>query len=698
MTDAEFIAQDMKDVAKYDTTDTGNFNWEDVASGGYSAINSALFGIPDIIVKSASSDAYKQLQALRDRNKAASLVGDIGGAFAPTGGILAKGVGMGAKAVGAGLKGMKALKAAEAVGKVAKGADTVSDIIRTGKGVTGLKGAVTRGALASAEAVAPRLLAGETDLSEAGLSTALGAGLGGAFYGAGKVVKRMPEMVEDAKKWADKTILKRANITDKVMRAQKAYMGDDISKYYAELADLAEARELHRGPELDKLVDDVKATWRKMGETFDAADFTLDAQKVVDASDVAQAVKRDPTGMMTKIDDIVTKTDATDGFVNKRKYLNEILYDVGGDVDKKKIARQVLTQIEEEAEKLTGLDIGKAKTDWKLMKPFEAADILDDMRVAKGGLAGGSDTAFKLGLAGMGAGSLTGLKDVKENPDDPMSWVKLLGAGILGGTLSGSAREKIGIALAKAIRNMPTERIAELAEKVASGKLPEVLAKLKIESPTVAGSKFITGKLAGETPDEALATPEGQEPVAVDSPEGQAVEEKKEKYGSAYIDKLGDAMVSYWAENFADTMEYSDYVKKVAELTNDFEPSKTASFIYKDKGERNKFLRDLEIGQKLAGENVFSTFKKDGLFQSILEPAETAEKKMKQSDIIDTIARLVTDEGNLPTEATKKTITADISAILDLDATDEEKKELLFAKLQDKYGMGYGSLKEMGLI
>ena len=109
--------------------DTGKFDWEDIAAGGYSALNSALFGIPDVLVKAASSDAYSQLQALRERNKTASLIGDIGGAFAPTGGLLAKGVGLGAKAVGAGLKGVKAVKAAETAAKIAKGADTAADIL-----------------------------------------------------------------------------------------------------------------------------------------------------------------------------------------------------------------------------------------------------------------------------------------------------------------------------------------------------------------------------------------------------------------------------------------------------------------------------------------------------------------------------------------------------------------------------------------
>jgi len=676
------------------TEDDKKFNWEDIAAGGYSAINSALFGIPDVLVKVASSDAYKNLQALRERNKAASLVGDIAGAFAPTGGLLAKGIGTGAKLVGRGLQAAKLAKGAATAAKVAKVADTAGDIIKGTKAVKGLGGAVGRGALATAEATLPRLVTGEIDLGEAAQGAALGGAVGAAGYGLGKAIGRIPELFAEAQNWANKTILKRADITNKVMRAQEQFAGGDVKKYVKELADLADEFELHREPKLDELVDNVKKTWRDMAEKFDASGFTTDAQKVIDTEDVAQAIKRN-VGTMDAVNDIVTKTEATEGFGNKRKYLQEIIFGDKTGEDEKKIARAILGQIEEEAEKLSGLDVGKAKEQWRMMKPFEMADKLEDMRISGAGTVRGSDTAFKLALGGVGAavGGGSQVKGVIDDPSNPDAWSKLITAS-LGGSLAGAANKQIGITLAKAIRKLPADKIAEFAEKIANGKVAEVLAKLpKTEALTSVAGKLISERLA----DEPIATPVGEEPVSADSPEGQALQEKEQQFGEEYITRLGQKMVEYWALNFADTMTYEEYVKKVGEMTGNFDPRKTASFFYRDKKERSNFLRDLDVAETLKGKDISSTFAKPGLFSSILEPAQSAQQKMDQATVIDTIAKLVTDEGNLPSKATKETIQADISAILDLEATPEEKQQLLFQKLEEKYGMNYTSLKELGL-
>lgn len=694
MTDLDYIREENK------TLDDKKFNWEDIATGGYSALNSALFGIPDVLVKAASSDAYKKLQEMRERNKATGVIGDIAGAFVPTGGLLAKGVGTAAKLGARGLQAAKLAKAAGAAAKVGQAADTAADIIKGTKAVKGVSGAMGRGVLAAGEQVLPRIVTGEADLGEIGLSGALGAATGALGYGLGKGLQRLPEKIEDMKKWADKTILKRANITDKVMRTQKAYMGGDISKYYAELADLAEARELHRGPELDKMVAEIKDTWRKMGDAFDATDLKIDIQKIIDVPDVAQAVKRD-VGLVDKIDDILTKTEATDGFVNKRAYLNELLYDQSGkvSVDEKKIAKSILDQIEETAEKLTGLDIGDAKTAWKLMKPFEAADKLDDMRVAAGGLAGGSDTAFKLGLAGLGAGSgIAGLNEVKDDPSNPQAWIKLLAAGVFGGSLSAGAREKVGIALAKAIRKMPTDKIAQMVQDVADGKLAKVLAKIPKEDLPVAASKFFVGKLGDEVEDiTSVEAPATAEMPGTEEAQKEEIVEVAEEQPEAYMEALNERMMAYWAENFAETMDFNEYVAAVKEATNGFDPRSTVNFFFSDKKERQKFLTDLEVAGKFKGVDVESLMKGPGLVEGVLEPGQAAAKKLKKNEFIDTIAKLVTSEGSLPSKATKDTIQADVSAILALDATPEEKKELILNKLEEKYGLGYSTLRQLGL-
>lgn len=691
MTDLDYIREENK------TLDDKKFNWEDIATGGYSALNSALFGIPDVLVKAASSDAYKKLKELRERNKAAGVVGDIAGAFAPTGGLLAKGVGTAAKLGSKGLQAAKLAKAAGAAAKVGQAADTAADIIKGTKAVKGVSGAMGRGVLAAGEQVLPRIVTGEADLGEIGLSGALGAATGALGYGLGKGLQRLPEKIEDMKKWADKTILKRANITDKVMRTQKAYMGGDISKYYAELADLAEARELHRGPELDKMVAEIKDTWRKMGDAFDATDLKIDTQKIIDVPDVAQAVKRD-VGLVDKIDDILTKTEATDGFVNKRAYLNELLYDQSGkvSVDEKKIAKSILDQIEETAEKLTGLNVGKAKEAWRLMKPFEAADKLDDMRVAAGGLAGGSDTAFKLALGGLGAaaGGSSQIKGVMDDPTNPQVWIKLLAAGVFGGSLSAGAREKVGIALAKAIRKMPTDKIAQMVQDVADGKLAKVLAKIPKEDLPVAASKFFVGRLGDEI--EPTVEAKTEMPGTSEAQKEEIVEVAQEQ-PEAYMEALNERMMAYWAENFAETMDFNEYVAAVKEATNGFDPRSTVNFFFSDKKERQKFLTDLEVAGKFKGVDVGELMKGPGLVEGVLEPGQAAAKKLKKNEFIDTIAKLVTSEGSLPSKATKDTIQADVSAILALDATPDEKKELILNKLEEKYGLGYSTLRQLGL-
>jgi hypothetical protein len=116
-----------------------------------------------------------------------------------------------------------------------------------------------------------------------------------------------------------------------------------------------------------------------------------------------------------------------------------------------------------------------------------------------------------------------------------------------------------------------------------------------------------------------------------------------------------------------------------------------------DKKEREKFLTDLEVAAKFKDVDVEETFKGPGFGEGILEPKLAAAKRLKKTEFIDTIAKLVTSEGSLPSKTTKDTIQADISAILALDANPEEKKQLILAKLEDKYGLGLSTLKQLGL-
>ena len=156
---------------------------EGIGTGGYEAANSVLMGLPDVIINSmGESDAKKAIEGLRQRNKEAAQVGEIGGLvgsmFIP-GGALVKGLGMGAKALGAAKAADKLIKA----GKWIEGGQLTGNLAQ--KALT----AGARGAAQSAEQIIPRALLAQADagktaeekqaeLANAPLSILTGAGLG----------------------------------------------------------------------------------------------------------------------------------------------------------------------------------------------------------------------------------------------------------------------------------------------------------------------------------------------------------------------------------------------------------------------------------------------------------------------------------------------------------------------------------------
>lgn len=689
---------------------------QSAGTAGYSALNSALFGLPEVALKASKSPAYAELKALRDYYRPAATLGDIGGMLVPTGGALAGAIGKGAKALGAlgragtigGRLAAPASKAAGALYRVGQGLDTAGDIIRTGKGVSGIGGAAARGALTAAEQSIPRMLGGTQTAEEGAGGMLAGAGLGAAGGLLAKGIKRIPETAVQARKWANKTILKNTDITSRVLRNQEKYMSGSPEKYMEELASLAESKQLHREPQLDAMVAEVKDTWRRMGDAYNKAGSKVNRDLIKSTPEVVEVLNRTP-GASSVIDDLAAKVDKTSNFYEKRKFLSEILYDQNQSPEQKKIAKALIDQIESEAEHLTGLDIGEAKQAWKMMKPFEMADLRDEINVATGGIKGGSPTAFNIGLAGLtGAGAAaTQVKGVVDDPTDPNAWAKLaLYAG--GGSLMGGVNKQMGLALARAVRGMTAPEIQALAQKVAQGKGPEIVKKLmgKVEKPSIFLSKLAGAGGEGpaqqeEAAPEADAAAQGE--AAIAGTQVEAVqEEKKAEYGPEYIDKLNSKMVEYWAANFAGQMEYTDYAAQVAELTNGFDPKKTASFFYRDKKDRSKFLRDLEITQSLKGQDFSETIKGGrGILAGGIEDiftGATAERKAAKMDLVDSIARLMAPaEGGLASKEERAAIEADIKAIAALKLTPEQKQRRLFDKLEQKYGLDYTALKEMGL-
>jgi hypothetical protein len=130
-----------------------------------------------------------------------------------------------------------------------------------------------------------------------------------------------------------------------------------------------------------------------------------------------------------------------------------------------------------------------------------------------------------------------------------------------------------------------------------------------------------------------------------------------------------------------------------------FDPLKTAAIVFKDPKAREKYLTDYNVAMKLKDVDVEGIMKQPSAIAAILEPKNAASQRKAYADFIDTISTLVTSGDNLPSEATKKTIAADVKAISDLaEANLDEKRQLLFDKLSEKYHLDVNTLSQLGVI
>jgi len=504
-----------------------------IATGLYSAADSALFGIPNWAIRGLSPETAKRIKELQDQYKAAALVGEIGGAFVPTGGALFKGVGLGAKAIG--------------LGKVAKGLDTAGDIVRGTKAVKGLGGAVQRGALAGVEQAVPRMMSGDTDLAGGALMVGAGGALGAAGHGLQKAIEYAPESLAAIRKWGTKTMLKRAGLDSRTLRAQAPYLGadpDNAEAWMKGLGELVRDEQLYREPRLDKFRKGVTAEWQARNAAYGSTEAVADsvAQQAAAAAraalpadaparEVAAAVRaavddatvdipgsvaylkklvlskpetvdimkridsravsnpRVSTTSQGVVDELFDALDNTKGLASKRSYLADLAYDKnvvsGIPAEKQRLARITRDTLDDVVTGASGQSpeqIARMKAEYGMKAALTRADLREELGLAGAGIQRGSDTAAKLALSGLGAavggvgGASTQIKGLIDDPSDPEAWNRFLTA-TLGGVAVGGASKVIGNTLAQVATRLDPADLAAFAERVAGEKTLAGVAK-----------------------------------------------------------------------------------------------------------------------------------------------------------------------------------------------------------------------------
>jgi len=711
------------------STDTGKFDWEDLAAGGYSGINSALFGIPDVLVNVANKDAYKALQDLRSRNKIASTVGDVAGMFAPTGGLLAKGIGSAAKLGAGALKGLNIAKGANAIGKIAKGADTVSDIIKTGGQLKGIGGAAIRGGLTAAEQALPRVLGGQQDLGQAAENIAMGGALGGGFKAAGNVLSGLkkalplrsigltPDKIQESLR--DSALSGRGLTSQMFKKAMNESAKNQgltgsartgfIGKNADELKDAALNMFKKHGLETDDDIAEFLAgegeKWNSINAIGDKAGLNVASLNIGKDPEIIQLLQTYGDDAKKALDEVMKTAMSGKDIAQTKKILQKNIQLANKATDLTGSLRGDVTRVIKEKldDAMLELDPNYAelKSTWSQIQPLRQMLAMEKSKISNM-VTGGSDTAAKqlMGkiLLGGGAGAAVSGFD----PSNPETWGKTavnaaLGAGALS---AGNILNKVTTAGTQKLLGKAAEGALDLAPKASelvetiSAKAKPALSKLsdfmgKLEKPSTA-----LEKMAGATPSQVVEKIITSEETA--TPE--TVETAKADVNEKYMGVLKSTLQQDYQQYFANQMSYEDFEKQVADLTDNFNPVKTAGVIFKDPSQRDKYLKDYNIALKLKDVDVGTIGNAPNLFEAVTNPQSVSEQKKAYSDMIDTISTLVTNEGDLPSKAVKEQIAADVKVIADLPASKEEKQKLLMDKLGEKYGLDLQTLTALGVV
>ena len=657
----------------------------------YSMGNSALFGIPGWAAKTFAPDVSNAIDALRNKYKFSTTVGDIGGAFLPTGGALFKGAGKAAELVGLGRaasglqEGAGIAGALTKAGDIVKGAPTVGEVA-AGAAKPTLLTSLARGALAGSEQAVPRMLTGQQDANAGLVDIAGGAAAGGLGYGLSQAAERLPEALTDLRKWGSKTMLKRADISPRDLRAQATnYMGGNPEKLEDFMKNAAEEvrdKQLFREPLMEDYVGSIRRDWNNWSDAWTTA--AEEGSPLTSLDDLLARTKADPDAVaaMSRLDarqainprvkitgdselqSLAAQLDATPGLAGKRAYLASVAFSDTANPEVKTIARAMRDSLDEQARATAGItptEWTQMKADYPLKSLLQKGDVRAESSLAGAGIQRGSDTAAKLALSGLGSavgGAAAGgsqLKGVIDDPADPNAWARFLTA-TLGGAVVGGASKTISNVLARAAMRLDPEDLSALAQKIGLAKsLDEVHSIItpivaNLEGGVPAAAKLVAqaapSVAAGEPinvlgnqitttstlPQTALGeAPQNAQAAAVqNAPQNSAyLDFVEQKLWNRFIGSGQASRIAQWASlNGKDpqdeiTKAYTDFLSKAYHATGGYQVEAISPYIFNDAKEAAIFQRISKTTlPTILDDNTLKTATSFGIFGGARAPED----------------------------------------------------------------------------
>lgn len=715
--------------------------YDELGAGTLGAIDEALFGVPEWVAKQINRKGVEDyIKAHEPAYRTGELIGTVGGAFIPVGGIAKGAFGAGK----AGLAALKGVKAADTAIDVAKAADTTKKAMTLGQ-------LATRGALTGAGEAGVRAFTSEKSLPEALESIKSGAmfGAGGAAASnlLGKGLKKTTEFLKrnagELEEGAEKAYLGLTDLTKRdtmgVLNAMSGKGAKGIGKL--KKADSARKELVRVGNEIgahipgkaDKNILDYAKQWDKLDEVTEAfrpniraSDAIVEALPKVDLEELYKAYGK------ANVDDMVKQmldagTDRT-GLANVRKYLQDIVdvsyqpsglksaKDAGYQAMSRDLAHALRSGIDENVLEMAekqglNLDFNKMKRDYLPMRAYAESIARDAILPTR--FNTGSGTAEKqLGqaimgsLTGAGLGAGAGILSNQEG-DIGSKALSGLAGGVLGAVGKKGAEAVVRQATAK-LGVPASEMLAKLAEKLpekfgkAAGKITDEGAEA-IQAGFTAGAVPAVGEKLGQVVSQAVASTAPQTEGQAESAKTGAIAASGDK--TAYMSNIQNKLKQSYAMSGL-SAQYGDegfkeYASYISQLTDGFNPAKMANVLYQDPEERKAYQKAYQVsqvlGQNLEGAQGYRQSGLDAIIPDIgLSPEQKIQREQSyralQSVLADAIKQNAPDIGGAEKIADKQ-----LASIMTADATPAQKQQMIMNVLQG-YGVNINLLSQAGLV
>lgn len=672
-----------------------SINWDDIAAGGAGAVDELLFGAPEWLLKK-----FGDRKAVEDYIKAhekayriGETVGTVGGAFIPVGGALKAGK----LALGLG----KAAKAAKVGSELARLGEVAAPAARSALGEIARlagRGAAAGGAEAAARGLFDEESAGQIaqDISQGTLF----GGLGGAAAGA--LSKAAPKLTSLLKKGTEKATigLTDANTRGLLQSVQKlsgegsgamkqAQTVDDIRR---EISDLIKSKKLYKEGAVASAAEAQSKVWKQLDDVYEKVAGGKTGMQVLTGGlgpeDMANlANKYDPETLDAAITAIAGPLGKRTGLANIRGKLEDLAKNArvkgtgnaeidDATFDIAKTLRRNLDDSVIKAAEDAGVKIPENfKREYGLLMPIAKGEVRADIAPSKFNL--GSPTFEKAAAATVlgGGSSLLG------GPDEDIQ--TKLARGAAGAALGFGASKALGALTRKGVASADT--LAGILEKAAP-KIAEAAPDVAVMGGRLAENvqREATKAAAPTTEEEAQAASDGAEA-------GQAV--GTPQYTGLIMGKLAEFAAANGIE--PDSQDYKDFVQAVGSATmsaegQPFDPRMMAKLLYPDDVQRAKYLKALDVSQRLSASLSPAVKSRGGLFGI----GEDVEERINRETALDKLGSLVGEVAKAT--GTEKAAKKQLQTILGMRASQADKKKLIMSMLES-YGVDFETLQQAGL-